>query len=84
MNELTTKFRRLEDLCSWLEGPGARIYSLLLELPLGQARWADYLDEAAGQLEAVLAERRQVDAELEALWTSAAHVQDLVLGDRRC
>jgi hypothetical protein len=37
MNELTTKFRRLEDLCSWLEGPGARICSLLLELPLGQA-----------------------------------------------
>jgi hypothetical protein len=31
MNELTTKLRGLEELCSWLEGPGVRIYSLLLK-----------------------------------------------------
>jgi hypothetical protein len=37
------------------------------------------LDEAAGRLEAELTARRQVNAELEALRTSAARVQDLVL-----
>jgi hypothetical protein len=39
------------------------------------------LDEAFGRLETELAERRQVDTELEALQTSAAHVWDLVLDD---
>jgi hypothetical protein len=68
MNELTTKFWRLEELCSWLEGLGVRIYDLLLGPPSSQARWADQLDEATGRLEVELAERRQVDAELEALW----------------
>jgi hypothetical protein len=81
MNELTTKFWRLEELCAWLEGLGVRIYSLLLGPPSSQARWADHLDEATGRLEVELAERRQVDTELEALWSSAALVQDLVLGD---
>jgi hypothetical protein len=37
MNELTTKFWELEELCSWLKGPGARICS-----------WANWLEEAAG------------------------------------
>jgi hypothetical protein len=37
------------------------------------------LDEAAGRLEVELTARRQVNAELEALQTSAARVQDLVL-----
>jgi hypothetical protein len=41
----------------------------------------DHLEKAAGQLEAALAEQCQVDTELVALWTSAALVQDLVLGD---
>jgi hypothetical protein len=39
----------------------------------------DCLDEAVGWLEAELTTRRQVDAELEALWTSAARVWDFVL-----
>jgi hypothetical protein len=30
VSELTTKFHKLEELCSWLQGPGAYIYSLLL------------------------------------------------------
>jgi hypothetical protein len=30
MSELTTKFHKLEELCSWLQGPGAYICSLLL------------------------------------------------------
>jgi hypothetical protein len=58
MNELATKFWRLEELCSWLEGPGARICSLFLGPPPGQARWADRLEEAIGRLEMALAERR--------------------------
>jgi hypothetical protein len=78
---LITKFQRLEELCSWPEGPGAWIYGLLLGPRSSQAYWADHLDEAVGQLEAELAERRQVDAELEALRASAALVRDLVLGD---
>jgi hypothetical protein len=35
MNELTTNFQRLEQLCSRLEGSGMRIYSLLLGPPPG-------------------------------------------------
>jgi hypothetical protein len=48
MNELATKFWRLEELCSRLEGPGVRIYSTLLGPPPGQACWADSLEEAVG------------------------------------
>jgi hypothetical protein len=81
MNELTTKLQGMEELCLRLEGPGARIYSLLLGPPPGKVRWADHLEEAAERLEAVLAERRQVDAELEGLWTSVALVRDLILGE---
>jgi hypothetical protein len=58
-----------------------RIWSLLLGPPPGQVRWADRLEEAAGRLEAALAERRQVDAELEALRTSATLVWDVILGE---
>jgi hypothetical protein len=32
---------------------------------------ADHLDEATGQLRVELAARREVDAEQEAIWTSA-------------
>jgi hypothetical protein len=67
------------ELCSQFERPGVRICDLLLGLPPDQARWADHLDEANGGLEAELTARRQVDAELEALWTLATRVQDLVL-----
>jgi hypothetical protein len=79
MNELVAKFRRWEELCSWLEGPGAKIYALFVRSPAGQGRWDDRLDEATEQLEMGIAERRQVDAELEALRASAILVQDVVL-----
>jgi hypothetical protein len=36
-NELVVKFRRWEELCSWLKGPGMRIYDLLLGPPPSQA-----------------------------------------------
>jgi hypothetical protein len=55
MSELTAKFWRTEELCSQLEGPGMRICDLLLEPPPSQARWANYLEEAARRLEAELA-----------------------------
>jgi hypothetical protein len=42
-------------------------------------RLADHLDKAAAQLRAELAMRREADTKLEALRTSAARVQDLVL-----
>jgi hypothetical protein len=80
MNELTMNFWRSEELCSQLEGPGMRIYGLLLGPPSSQDRWADRLDKAALQLYEELVEWLQVDAELEALWTSGALVRDLVLG----
>jgi hypothetical protein len=37
MSELTIKICRLEELCSQLEGPSMRIYSLLLGPPSGRA-----------------------------------------------
>jgi hypothetical protein len=80
-NELVTKFWRLEELCSQLKGPGARICDLLLGPLPSQARWADHLDEATRWLEVELATRCQVDTELEALRTSTALVQDLMLGN---
>jgi hypothetical protein len=55
MNELTANFQKLEQLFSQLEGPGMRIYSLLLGPPSGQARWADHLGEVAGRVEAAMA-----------------------------
>jgi hypothetical protein len=80
-NELVAKFRRWEELCSRLEGPGARIYDLLLGPPPSQAQWADHLAEATGWLEVELTARQLVDAELGAQRTSATHVGDLVLGN---
>jgi hypothetical protein len=56
--ELVAEFRKLEELSSRLEWLGVRIY--------------DNLDEAIGRLGVELATRREQDAELEALWTSAA------------
>jgi hypothetical protein len=80
-NELVAKFRRREELCSWLQGPGTRICDLLLRLPPSQARWLDHLAEAIGRLEVDLTAWRLVDAELGALWTLAARVQNQVLGN---
>jgi hypothetical protein len=80
-NDLVAKFRRWEELCSRLEGLAAMICDLLLGLPPSQARWADCLTEATGRLEAELIAQRLVDAELGALWTSTARVQDMVLGN---
>jgi hypothetical protein len=50
MDELVAEFWRLEELCSWLEGPSVRICDPLLGPPLDQAQWADRLDEATMQL----------------------------------
>jgi hypothetical protein len=50
MNELTAKFWRLEELCSWLEGPRARICGLLLRPPDSEARWADVWTRRPGVL----------------------------------
>jgi hypothetical protein len=49
--------------------------------PPGRARLADCLDVDVGQLGAELAAWREVEAELEALWTSTTWVRDLVLGN---
>jgi hypothetical protein len=81
MDELVAKLWRLEELCSRLEWPGVRICDLLLGPPLGQARWVDRLGKAVGRLGVELVARREVDAELEALRSSAAQVQDLVLSN---
>jgi hypothetical protein len=67
MNELTTKFWRLNELCSWLEGPGVRICSLLLGPQSSQALWVDRLEEAVRRLEAELSRWCRVYDELEAL-----------------
>jgi hypothetical protein len=80
-NELVSEFQRREELSSRLEGPSVRIRDLLLRSPASRAQWADRLTEATGLLEAELTARQQVDTELVALWTSAARVQDFVLGN---
>jgi hypothetical protein len=74
------KFQKMEDRCSRLERPTMRIYDLLLGPPAGRARLADHLDEVVGQLRVELVAWWEVDAELEALRTSAVRVRDLVLG----
>jgi hypothetical protein len=65
MDELVAQFQKLEELCSRLEQPDARICDLLLEPPPNQARWANHLDKVARQLEAELTAWRQVDAKME-------------------
>jgi hypothetical protein len=79
MDELVAQFRKLEEMRSWLERPDARTCDLHLSLPPDQAQHADRLDEATRRLEAELTAQWQVGTELEALRTSAARVQDLVL-----
>jgi hypothetical protein len=78
--ELAVEFWKMEERCLWLERPTVRICDLLLGPPPGWAQPADHLDKATGQLRVELAARWEADAELEALWTSAARVQDFVLG----
>jgi hypothetical protein len=51
-----------------------RICNLLLGPPTSQARLADHLDEATGQLRVEMAARREADVELEAMWTLVARV----------
>jgi hypothetical protein len=48
--ELAAEFQKMYDWRSWLEQPAVRICDLLLGPLTGQARLADRLDEAAGQL----------------------------------
>jgi hypothetical protein len=68
VDELVTKFLKLEERCSQLERPGMRICDFLLGLPFGRARLVDHLDEATGWPGTELATRREANAELEALW----------------
>jgi hypothetical protein len=58
-----------------------RICNLLLGPSPSQACWADQLEDVAGRLEVAMARRHWANAELEALWASAALVWDCVLGD---
>jgi hypothetical protein len=82
VGELAAEFQKVEGCRSKLERPAARICDLLLGPPSGRACLTDRLDEAAGQLREELAAQweAEVEAELEALRSSAARVQDLVLG----
>jgi hypothetical protein len=79
--ELAAKFQKLEGHHSKLEPPANKICDLLL-VPLPDQAWlANGLDEATGQLREELAARQEATTKLEFLWSSAAWVQDLVLGD---
>jgi hypothetical protein len=64
VGELVVEFQKLEERRSYHERYTVRICDLLLGPPPGQAQLADHLDEAAGQLGAVLATWREADAEL--------------------
>jgi hypothetical protein len=72
VGELAIEFHNMEERWSRLEWPAAKIYDLLLGPPPSRAWLADRLDEATRQLKVELSARREVDAELEALWASAA------------
>jgi hypothetical protein len=76
---LVAKFQKLEERCSRFERPAVRIYDQLLGPPSGQNQLADHLDEDTVQLGVKLAAQWEVDAELQALWTSATRVRNLVL-----
>jgi hypothetical protein len=54
MNKLASQFQRLEEMCSQLEGLGARICDQLLGWSPSQGCRADHLEEAAGRLEAMM------------------------------
>jgi hypothetical protein len=77
VGEQVDEFWRLDERCSWLERPGARIYDLLLGPPPNRARLANHLDEGARQLGVELAARREVDTELEAPQTTLSHFSEL-------
>jgi hypothetical protein len=79
VEQLVTKFWKQEEWRSCLERPSTRVCDLLIGLPSGRARLADRLEEAAGWLGVEQAARWEMDAELEALSTSAAQVWDMVL-----
>jgi hypothetical protein len=81
VSELATKFQNVEGHRSELKWHAARICDLLLGPQPDRAWLADLLDEVVGQLSEELAAWREVEAELEALRSSVAQVQDLVLGD---
>jgi hypothetical protein len=74
VGELVAEFQRVEERISRLERPAVRIYDLLIGPPTSRVWLADHLDEATGQLRVELAARREVDAEQEAIWTSAVWV----------
>jgi hypothetical protein len=67
-------------LCLRLEGASVRICDQLTGSSPGQAHWASHLEEAARWLKVMIAERHQVDVELEVLRAFATLVRDLVLG----
>jgi hypothetical protein len=48
ISKLVGQFQRLEELCSQLEGPGARIYDQLLGPSPNQAHWADVWRRQSG------------------------------------
>jgi hypothetical protein len=74
LDKQVTEFRKQEERRSRLEKPGVRLCDLILGSPFSQARLADRLEEAAGQLEVEHAARWEADAELEALRSSTARV----------
>jgi hypothetical protein len=71
VEELFNEFWEKAEWCSCLENFSMRIYDLILALPANRVRLADRLEEAVRGLQA---ERREEDAELEGLWSSAARV----------
>jgi hypothetical protein len=78
-DELVSEFRKLEEWQSRFEKPDVRVCNLILGSPFGQARLVNHLEEATIRLGAEDAARREADAELEALRTSATRVWNLVL-----
>jgi hypothetical protein len=81
VGELVAEFQKKERHLVKLEWPTAWICDLLLGPLLSWVCLANHLDKAARQLREELAWRQEVEVELEALWSSAARVWDMVLGD---
>jgi IMP dehydrogenase/GMP reductase len=74
VGEMLTEFQEQAGRRLRLDNSSMRIYDLILGSADDQVQLAKRLEEVVGRLWVVQAERREVDVELEALWSSVTRV----------
>jgi hypothetical protein len=80
LEEMLTEFQEQAEQRHRLKSSGIRICDLILELPSGQVRLANRVDEVLRRLQVKQAEHREMDIKREGLWSSIVQIWDLVLG----